>query len=128
MCGICGIFDLKQEKRIDASIIKHMTGKLWHRGPDAENHYIDGNLGYGFTRLSIIDLAGGMQPLFNEDNSLVLICNGEIFNYIELREELLNKGHRFKTQTDVEVLLHLYEEYPNGTEFLNRLNGQFSFA
>ncbi|MDQ1350284.1 MAG: hypothetical protein QG657_585, partial [Acidobacteriota bacterium] len=71
MCGICGIFDLKQDKRIDASIIKRMTSKLWHRGPDGENHYIDGNLGYGFTRLSIIDLTGGMQPLFNEDNSLV---------------------------------------------------------
>ncbi|MCX6583500.1 MAG: asparagine synthase (glutamine-hydrolyzing) [Candidatus Aminicenantes bacterium] len=128
MCGICGIFDLKQEKRIDASLIKRMTSTLHHRGPDGENHYTERNLGYGFSRLSIIDLAGGMQPLFNEDKSLVLICNGEIFNYIELREELINKGHCFKTQTDVEVLLHLYEENSNGTEFLNRLNGQFSFA
>ncbi|MCP5102909.1 MAG: asparagine synthetase B, partial [bacterium] len=126
MCGICGIFDLKQEKRVDASIVKRMTSTLFHRGPDGENHFVDGNLGYGFTRLSIIDLEGGMQPLFNEDRSIVLICNGEIFNYIELRKELIKKGHRFKTQTDVEVLIHLYEE--KGTEFINELNGQFAFA
>jgi asparagine synthase (glutamine-hydrolysing) len=126
MCGICGILDLKRKKRVDKSVIRRMMSTLSHRGPDAEDCYVDGNLGYGFTRLSIIDLEGGMQPLFNEDNSLLLICNGEIFNYIELRDELIEKGHGFKTRTDVEVLLHLYEE--SGTGFLNRLNGQFAFA
>lgn len=126
MCGICGIFDLKLKKRVDMPIVKHMTSRLVHRGPDGENHYLDGNLGLGFTRLSIIDLAGGMQPLFNEDKSIILVCNGEIFNFIELREELISKGHHFATETDVEVLLHLYEEC--GTDFLNRLTGQFSFA
>ena len=93
MCGICGIFDLKQKKRIDDHIIRKMTHKLLHRGPDGVNHYPDRNLSLGFTRLSIIDLEGGMQPLFNEDRSIILICNGEIFNYIELREELVKKGH-----------------------------------
>lgn len=126
MCGICGVFDLKHKKRVDSSIIKQMTSTLLHRGPDGENFYVDENLGYGFSRLSIIDLEGGMQPLFNEDRTIILICNGEIFNYIELREELIKKGHCFKTRTDVEVLVHLYEE--SGTDFLNQLNGQFAFA
>lgn len=126
MCGICGFFDLKREKRIEPSVIKRMTDTLQHRGPDGSDCYIGDNLAFGFTRLSIIDLEGGMQPLTNEDNSLILICNGEIFNYIELREDLVSRGHRFKTKTDVEVLLHLYEE--KGTDFLNQLNGQFAFA
>jgi len=126
MCGICGILDLKKEKRIDSSITKKMTDRMLHRGPDGRNFYFNGNLSFGFTRLSIIDLEGGMQPIFNEDNSVILICNGEIFNYIELREELIEKGHKFKTKTDVEVLIHLYEEYR--TEFLNQLNGQFAFV
>ena len=126
MCGICGIFDLNQGKRTSISIVKKMSEKLYHRGPDGSNHFCDGNIALGFTRLSIIDLAGGMQPLTNEDDSLILVCNGEIFNYIELRRELETKGHVFKTKTDVEVLLHLYEEH--GTDFLNMLNGQFAFV
>lgn len=126
MCGICGYFDLRGHERTDGSITKRMLSTLTHRGPDGENHYTSGNLGLGFSRLSIIDLEGGMQPLFNEDGSIVLICNGEIFNYIELREELMNKGHRFKTRTDVEVLLHLYEEHD--IDFFDKLNGQFAFS
>jgi asparagine synthase (glutamine-hydrolysing) len=128
MCGICGIVDLKGKKRIEASIIERMRSKLLHRGPDGVSHYYNGNLAFGFTRLSIIDLEGGMQPLFNEDSSLLLFCNGEIFNYIELRRELIAQGHRFKTNTDVEVILHLYEESRDYAAMLNRLNGQFSFA
>jgi len=126
VCGICGIFDMANKKRIDEKIIEKMEDTLYHRGPDGKQHFLQGNLGFGFTRLSIIDLSGGMQPLFNEDESIVLICNGEIFNYIELRDDLKAKGHLFKTNTDVEVLIHLYEE--QGTDFLNLLNGQFSFA
>ena len=126
VCGICGVFDMEGKKRIDEAVIKKMADTLVHRGPDGKQHYLQGNLGFGFTRLSIIDLEGGMQPLFNEDKSVVVICNGEIFNYIELREELTAKGHRFRTKTDIEVLVHLYEEH--GTEFLNQLNAQFSFA
>ena len=126
MCGICGVFDITGDKRVDESIIQRMALTIAHRGPDDKNCYAKGNIGFGFTRLSIIDLQGGMQPLFNEDGSIVMICNGEIFNYVELREELIERGHCFKTNTDVEVLVHLYEE--SGTEFLNRLNGQFAFA
>lgn len=126
MCGICGIFDMNSQQRINGAVVEKMADTLFHRGPDGKNHFTRDNIGLGFTRLSIIDLSGGMQPLFNEDQSLVLVCNGEIFNYIELREELTARGHVFKTHTDVEVLLHLYEE--KGPGFLNLLNGQFSFA
>lgn len=130
MCGICGIFDLKGKNRIIGETIKKMTGKLLHRGPDGVDYYSDShhgaNIAFGFSRLSIIDLEGGMQPICSEDASVIMVCNGEIFNYIELREELIGKGHTFKTRTDVEVIIHLYEEM--GTEFLNRLNGQFAFA
>jgi asparagine synthase (glutamine-hydrolysing) len=126
MCGICGIIDLNRKKRIKNSIIKKMTSKLIHRGPDAVGHYFDGNIAFGFTRLSIIDLEGGMQPIFNEDDSIVLVCNGEIFNYIELKQELMAQGHSFKTKTDVETIIHLYEE--KGMDFLNLINGQFAFV
>jgi asparagine synthase (glutamine-hydrolysing) len=130
MCGICGIFDLKHKNRVESDAdIKRMTSVLFHRGPDSKAHYVHGNLAFGFSRLSIIDVEGGMQPMINEDGSCSVVCNGEIFNYIELREELIKKikkGHRLKTRSDVEVLIHLYEE--KGTDFLNQLNGQFAFA
>ena len=126
MCGISGIFDLKSKKRIHHAIIKKMTDPLWHRGPDGVRYYVNENIAFGFSRLSIIDLEGGMQPISNEDGSIIMICNGEIFNYIELRQELINRGHKFKTGTDVEVIIHLYEE--TETKFLNQMNGQFAFA
>ena len=110
----------------DRPIIEKMNAKLLHRGPDAQDTLLLENLAFGFSRLSIIGLANGMQPLYNEDKSLVLICNGEIFNYIELRDELKKRGHSFGSDSDVEVILHLYEEA--GIDFLNRLNGQFAFA
>ena len=103
-----------------------MSSTLIHRGPDAEGFFVDGSIGLGFRRLSIIDLAGGDQPICNEDNSIVLMCNGEIYNHRSLRDELEQKGHVFRTQSDVEVLLHLYEE--EGKGFLNKLNGQFAFV
>ena len=126
MCGICGIFDLKYNSRIDKGILEKMNHKLTHRGPDGSAYYLDNTIGLGFSRLSIIDLADGMQPMTNEDKSLVLMCNGEIFNYKELKKDLEFKGHGFRTSCDVEVILHLYEEY--GENFLNKLNGQFSFV
>ncbi len=127
MCGICGFIKIGQRaNQEDGQIIKKMNDVLFHRGPDAQDTLVTENLAFGFTRLSIIGLDNGMQPIYNEDESLLLICNGEIFNYIELREELKKKGHTFRTATDVEVIVHLYEEY--GTEFLNKLNGQFAFA
>ncbi len=127
MCGICGF--VRFDRRVsgdDTQTIRNMNGKLIHRGPDAQETLLFENVALGFSRLSIIGLENGMQPIANEDESLVLICNGEIFNYVELRAELAEKGHRFRTLSDVEVILHLYEEH--GTGFLNRLNGQFAFA
>lgn len=102
-----------------------MTQTLAHRGPDDCGNMVNERVGFGFRRLSIIDLFAGNQPLANEDRSIFLVCNGEIFNHSDLRKELIAKGHRFRSQTDVEVLIHLYEEL--GDAFLGRLNGQFAF-
>jgi asparagine synthase (glutamine-hydrolysing) len=127
MCGICGYFDASgKAKKVDEGVLGRMTGKLLHRGPDSSGQFLAENIGLGFRRLSLIDLSGGNQPLYNEDKSLVLICNGEIYNYRELRDELIGKGHCFSTRSDVEVLLHLYEEC--GAGLLHRINGQFAFA
>lgn len=126
MCGFAGVLDARHGRPADRDLIVRMTEKLTHRGPDSDGYFVEDDLGLGFRRLSIIDLEGGDQPIFNEDRSVVLLCNGEIYNYRELRKTLTAKGHRFRTQSDVEVLLHLYEE--EGTGFLNKLNGQFSFV
>lgn len=126
MCGICGYFDLRGTARTADEIIHRMINSLAHRGPDDTGCYIQGNLSLGFTRLSVMDVQGGHQPMQNEDLSITLICNGEIFNYAELKRNLLVGGHVFKTACDVEVILHLYEEY--GFDFINMLNGQFAFA
>lgn len=125
MCGIVGAIHFgKGENHMQ--ILKSMASTLEHRGPDDSGYYLDDTIGLGFKRLSIVDLTGGNQPLTNEDNSLIMVCNGEIFNHRILRADLIKKGHKFKTRTDVEVILHLYEEY--GMNFLNDLNGQFAFA
>jgi asparagine synthase (glutamine-hydrolysing) len=126
MCGLVGYIDLRNERRIDETILVSMTDKIAYRGPDSCGYFIEDNVGLGFRRLSIIDLEGGHQPLYNEDESLVLICNGEIFNYPEWKPRLKDKGHVFATGTDVEVLLHLYEDY--GDDLLGKLNAQFAFA
>lgn len=127
MCGICGF--IKYNRGIseeDSTIISNMNRMLVHRGPDAQDTLLFNNVALGFCRLSIIGLGNGMQPVFSEDESVILICNGEIFNYIELKEQLIKKGHSFRTESDVEVIIHLYEDH--GTSFLNKLNGQFAFA
>jgi asparagine synthase (glutamine-hydrolysing) len=103
-----------------------MTRMLSHRGPDEEGYHLEGRLGLGQRRLSIIDLAGGRQPIYNEDRSICVVFNGEIFNYLELRQDLEKKGHRFATHTDTETIVHAYEEY--GRDYLSRLNGQFAIA
>jgi asparagine synthase (glutamine-hydrolysing) len=126
MCGITGIFNLSGSPGIDKELIEAMANTLVHRGPDDSGFYSDDVLGFGFRRLSIIDLTSGNQPIYNEDRSVIVVCNGEIFNYKELRHVLESKGHRFYTHCDVEVLVHLYEEYD--ADFLNKLNGQFAFA
>jgi asparagine synthase (glutamine-hydrolysing) len=126
MCGICGYTDLNKQQPARIETLEAMADTIIHRGPDSFGYYTNGHTGFGFRRLSIIDLEGGHQPIYNEDKSIVLICNGEIYNYQELRGLLTQKGHSFRTNSDVEVILHLYEDY--GTELFNRLNGQFAFA
>ena len=126
MCGIFGYLDLRGDGRVEESVLRRMGDALIHRGPDSRGYFVDENAGIGTCRLKIIDLETGDQPLFNEDRSLVLSCNGEVFNYRELKNKLEKKGHRFRSKTDVEVLVHLYEEDRVG--FLNKLNAQFAFA
>ena len=125
MCGIAGILSSGGPPP-RAEELAAMIGRLAHRGPDGTGYYRDSDCGLGHSRLSIIDLAGGRQPIHNEDESVWVSFNGEIFNYIELRRELEAAGHRFYTQSDTEVLVHAYEEH--GDRFLERLNGQFAIA
>lgn len=122
MCGIAGFIDNTKNKK---SIIKKMSKRIAHRGPDGEGFYIDGDVALAHRRLSIIDLTTGNQPMFNEDNSVVVIFNGEIYNYIELKNELKSK-HKFKTKSDTEVLVHGYEEW--GKNLPKHLRGMFAFA
>jgi asparagine synthase (glutamine-hydrolysing) len=126
MCGICGKLKFDPEARIATSLVKKMADAIVHRGPDDEGYYIKGQIGLGFRRLSIIDLSGGHQPLSNEDESIWIIFNGEIYNYQELRVELVSKGHIFRTQSDTEVIVHLYEEL--GPDCTKKLRGMFAFA
>ena len=121
MCGIAGILTSEHQ-----DVIQPMTSAMSHRGPDDEGFFHDAYIAFGQRRLSIIDLAGGRQPIANEDETLQLICNGEIYNSPTLRKELEDRGHRFRTHTDVEVILHLYEEYGRGC--ISRLRGMFAFA
>ena len=123
MCGICGIYE---KDRDNERLIKAMCDILAHRGPDASSVFHSGEVWLGHRRLSIIDLSTGDQPIFNEDQSLVIVYNGEIYNYRELREELLRKGYRFATHSDTEVILKLYED--QGVQSFARLNGIFAFA
>lgn len=126
MCGIAGMFDRCNKGGVDKDTLCQMTDALIHRGPDDCGYHTEPNLGLGFRRLAIVDLSGGNQPIYNEERTVVIICNGEIFNFLELRAGLESRGHQFSTNSDVEVLLHLYEE--EGADFIPRLNGQFAFA
>lgn len=126
MCGIAGLMDLRGGRRIDAEVLRKMTNVLVHRGPDSDGYFIDENVALGFRRLSIIDLESGDQPLYNEDRFAVIVCNGEIYNYRQLRSEAVARGHVFQTESDVETLVHLYED--EGIGLLNSINGQFAFA
>jgi asparagine synthase (glutamine-hydrolysing) len=126
MCGIAGIVDLNGKHPPNTDELKLMAGIMRHRGPDEAGVYLDNRTGLAHVRLSIIDLSGGTQPLDNEDGSLWISFNGEIFNYPELREEMEQKGHRFKTRSDTETILHMYEEY--GLDCFNHFNGQFALA
>ncbi len=126
MCGIVGTLNLKASSPIEEATLRQMLAMIRHRGPDQFGLYLDDRVGLGNARLSIIDLASGQQPLTNEDETLWIVFNGEIFNYVELRPELEARGHRFATHTDTEVILHLYEDF--GPRCLAHLNGQFAIA
>ncbi len=126
MCGITGIVHFKRDRAIAPAVLKNMSDSIYHRGPDDEGHYINENVGLGFRRLSIIDLSTGHQPLSNQNDSIYIVFNGEIYNYLEQRDKLKQKGYSFKTTTDTEVILHLYEEY--GVDCLQYLRGMFAFA
>jgi len=125
MCGICGIFDLKGMP-VSRPVLDEMTEEIHHRGPDGDGRFVDGEVGLGHRRLSIIDLGGGAQPIGNEDGKLQIVFNGEIYNFIELRTQLEAAGHQFKTRSDTEVIVHAYEEW--GQDCVKRFNGMFAFA
>ena len=122
MCGFCGFND-KRSKKDKEKIIKSMADRIIHRGPDSDGYYVDDNVALGFRRLSIIDLKGGSQPIYNEDNTIAITFNGEIYNYQSLREDLIKCGHKFRTNTDTEVIVHGYEEWD--TEVFNKLRGMY---
>ena len=126
MCGFVGYINATDEAKKNEAVIRAMADRIVHRGPDQDDYYVDSDISLGFRRLSIIDLSGGSQPILNEDGSKVLLFNGEIYNFQPLREELLEKGHTFKTKTDSEVLLHGYEQW--GKDMLVRLRGMFAFV
>jgi asparagine synthase (glutamine-hydrolysing) len=126
MCGIAGLVNTHPGQRIEADTIHRMCQAMVHRGPDDEGVYVKDGTGFGMRRLSIIDLAGGHQPVFSEDRSVWIVFNGEIYNFPQLRSELLSRGHRFSTHTDTEVIVHLYEEM--GRDCVHQLRGMFAFA
>lgn len=126
MCGICGKLNFDRERPVSPGLVRAMADTIAHRGPDDDGYFLSGPVGLGFRRLSIIDLATGHQPLSNEDGTVWVVFNGEIYNYQELRDFLRSKGHVFRTQTDTEVIVHLYEEF--GPECVGKLRGMFAFA
>ena len=126
MCGIAGMFSLKAPLEDPTGLLVRMTRALIHRGPDEEGFHSDKSVALGIRRLAIVDISQGHQPIFNEDRSVVMVCNGEIYNYQCLRRDLIARGHTFRSRVDVEVIVHLYEEY--GGAFVDKLQGQFAIA
>jgi asparagine synthase (glutamine-hydrolysing) len=126
MCGICGQYNFKHQTPVDPEIIRKMTGTMVHRGPDDEGCYLSGPIGFGFRRLSIIDLEGGHQPMSDQEESVWIVFNGEIYNFPELKNELGNLGHIFRTKCDTEVIIHGYKQW--GDDVFNYLNGMFGVA
>jgi asparagine synthase (glutamine-hydrolysing) len=126
MCGITGIVDLIGRRPVEERTLRAMNGSLRHRGPDGDGFHVEAGVGFGHRRLSIIDLTGGKQPLYNEDGTVVVTFNGEIFNFMDVEKELLARGHTFRTRCDTEVIVHACEEW--GERCLERFNGMFAFA
>jgi asparagine synthase (glutamine-hydrolysing) len=126
MCGIAGIFHYRDRTEVDSGVVRAMTDIITHRGPDEDGFHIDGPVGIGMRRLSVIDLATGSQPHYNEDRTVAVICNGEIYNYRGLRDRLVAGGHTLRSQSDVEVIAHLYEDF--GSDAVEQLRGMFALA
>src|SRR5438128_3507966 len=126
MCGICGQFNFARNEPVESETVRQMTRSIVHRGPDDQGYFISGRLGLGFRRLSIIDLAGGHQPMSDADETVWVVFNGEIYNFPELKAELEACGHVFRTRSDTEVIIHGYKQW--GTEVFNHLNGMFGLA
>ena len=126
MCGVVGVFDSRGLRPVDESLLRRMNDSIAHRGPDGDGVFLDPGIGLGHRRLAIIDLAGGDQPLFNEDNSVVVVFNGEIYNFQALMKELEALGHQFRTRCDTEVIVHGWEEW--GPDCVKRFRGMFAFA
>ncbi len=126
MCGICGIFYPDATQTVDRNILADMNRQIVHRGPDDEGFFVEGNVGLAMRRLSIIDVKTGHQPIANEDESLWIVFNGEIYNHAELRAQLEAQGHRYRTRSDTETIVHLYEQY--GRDCVKYLRGMFAFA
>ena len=126
MCGICGIVNFNALNPVDSGLIHRMTSAQAHRGPDDYGYFVENNVGLGHRRLSIIDLSGGKQPMFNEDGSVVVVFNGEIYNFADLRTDLLARGHQFATRSDTETIVHAYEEF--GDDCVQQFRGMFAFA
>src|SRR5438128_6944225 len=126
MCGIAGQYNFIRREPVEPDTIRRMTESIRHRGPDDEGYFVSGQVGLGFRRLSIIDLAGGHQPMSDAEETVWIIFNGEIYNYKELRAELQGKGHQFRTNSDTEVIIHGYKQW--GTDVFNHLNGMFGLA
>ncbi|PYU30004.1 MAG: asparagine synthase (glutamine-hydrolyzing) [Acidobacteria bacterium] len=126
MCGICGVFNFDRKREVQRSWLDSMNRQIVHRGPDDDGFFVSENVGLAMRRLSIIDLETGHQPLSNEDGAIWVVYNGEIYNYKDLRSKLLNRGHTFRSNTDTEVIVHLYEEY--GRNCVEHLRGMFAFV
>lgn len=126
MCGVTGVVDLRSERAVREDLLRAMTDSLFHRGPDGDGFHLEPGVGFGHRRLSIIDLEGGKQPLYNEDHTVVVTFNGEIFNFVQIQKELVLRGHTFRTRCDTEVIVHAWEEW--GVDCLKRFNGMFAFA
>ena len=126
MCGICGKLAFDSGQKVPTELVDRMMRVISHRGPDGQGKYLSGPVGLGHARLAIIDLSTGDQPMTNEDGTIWLVYNGEIYNFQELRDGLIKKGHIFRSKCDTEVIIHLYEEY--GVECASHLRGMFAFA
>src|SRR5258708_29073392 len=126
MCGICGMFYPDARDRADRGTLAAMNAQIVHRGPDDDGFFVEDNVGLAMRRLSIIDVKTGHQPLTNEDERIWIVYNGEIYNHQQLRADLESKGHRYRTKSDTETIVHLYEEY--GPDCVKHLRGMFAFA